>query len=838
VNNPFPDISQAVLPEPILTEAIIYAKQYAFGTDDGEKYIEGRTLGTDIFRLTVADNTKGLPDNINMSETASLGMDVMKEPCKQPGALFCVQNPLVGRCRAFVVAILLLFPFVAFGQYYPSPQPEDPSNEHIFLKQLVSVAGNYKIDVLLRLSNLYLNKPLRRDADLKRALTFAIAARDSSIKYRNKKSAEKALLYMADIYTFQNNMEAAENILPALKDTAKAALCLNLSFKYGNMDAADPQTVWKKGLDFAEEARRLSIQFHLPLYEIRALEDKAFINLLQSTGNPEHDYLEALKRYRALKYPYLQYIYYELAAYYYYTGHGDKSEYYCEEAIKTMKSTKDTTIAGDIYTAYGAVSLNSENYQKAFDMGNLAIHYLKIHAGMFCLDQRDPFYLPIRALRKMKKYSEAINFVKRMQTEYPATKPEDRIDDAMMLGNIYRDMQDYNKAEKEFLTALKINKAQAIPSVDVYKDIAQLYIESKQYAKAKPFLNFVFNHKNNVFSSSVKSHLNYLAFLADSATGNYFSAIRHLSSYRSAQEFELRKSKEEYAKKLAVQFETRQKEDHIKLLIERSALDKSNLQQANLIKNVTIAGIILVLIIATLLYRQSWLRKKNNKTITLQNKLITDKNEQLEKLVTEKEWLLKEVHHRVKNNLQIIMSLLYTQAAHLQNTDAIDAIKDSQNRVQAISIIHQKLYSKSNISTITMSDYANDLIRYLCACYDCKHRNIRFKESLAPVNLDISQAVPLGLILNEAITNAIKYAYDENGGEIRVDGYLTDQKNIVLSIADGGKGLPDDLVPAESSSLGMEMMKALSKQLGGNLEIKSNPGVTITIRFKLENQLK
>jgi two-component sensor histidine kinase len=232
------------------------------------------------------------------------------------------------------------------------------------------------------------------------------------------------------------------------------------------------------------------------------------------------------------------------------------------------------------------------------------------------------------------------------------------------------------------------------------------------------------------------------------------------------------------------------------------------------------------------------LRKKNNKTVTLQNKLITDKNEQLEKLVTEKEWLLKEVHHRVKNNLQIVMSLLYTQAAHLQNTDAIDAIKDSQNRVQAISIIHQKLYSKSNISTITMSDYANDLIRYLCACYDCKHRNIRFEENLASVNLDISQAVPLGLILNEAITNAIKYAYDENGGEIRVDGYLTDQKNIVLSIADGGKGLPDDLVPAESSSLGMEMMKALSKQLGGNLEIKSNPGVTITIRFKLENQLK
>jgi hypothetical protein len=103
---------------------------------------------------------------------------------------------------------------VAYGQYYPSPKPEDPLNEPILIKQVVRVAGNEKINVLLRLSNLYLNKPLRRDSDLKRALVFAIAARDSSIKYRNKKRAEKALLYMADIFTFQNNMQAAEDILP------------------------------------------------------------------------------------------------------------------------------------------------------------------------------------------------------------------------------------------------------------------------------------------------------------------------------------------------------------------------------------------------------------------------------------------------------------------------------------------------------------------------------------------------------------------------------------------------------------------------------------------------
>lgn len=460
------------------------------------------------------------------------------------------ESTAVVRNGALIIAIVLLFPLAAISQYYyPCPQPESPSNERTLFKQLASTTGKNKIHTLLRLTNLYLNKPLRRDADMKSAMTFGIAARDSSIKYNNKKSSDQALLYMADIFTFQNNMEAAENILPALKDTAKAALCLNLSFKYGNMDAPNQQAAWEKALYFAGEAQSLSTQLHLPLYEIQAIEDKAYIHMYQSKGDPEHEYLDALKRYRALKYPYLQYIYYNLAGYYFYTGHADKAEYYSEEAIKTMKVTKDTLIAGDIYVAYGMVSFNSGNYQKAYDLGALAIGYLKIHAGMFCLNQRLVFNLPVRALRKMKKYSDAINYVRRIQAEYPATKTQDKIDDEMLLGNIYRDMKDYKKAEEAFLTAYNINKTQPNPSMTVYKDIGQLYVESKQYAKAKPFLNFVVNQKNNILPSSVKSHLDYMLFLADSATGDYFSAIKHLSFYHNTQEFELRREQEGNAKK-------------------------------------------------------------------------------------------------------------------------------------------------------------------------------------------------------------------------------------------------------------------------------------------------
>jgi two-component sensor histidine kinase len=184
------------------------------------------------------------------------------------------------------------------------------------------------------------------------------------------------------------------------------------------------------------------------------------------------------------------------------------------------------------------------------------------------------------------------------------------------------------------------------------------------------------------------------------------------------------------------------------------------------------------------------------------------------------------------------MSLLYTQSAYLQNTDARDAIRDSQNRVQAISIIHQKLYSKSNVATIVMADYITDLVRYLYTCYDCGHRKIRFKENLDQVNLDISQAVPMGLILNEAITNSIKYAFDKTGGEILINAKLSAPETIALLISDNGKGLPSNFDLTETSSLGMEMMKALSKQLGGTFEIKNGPGVNVLVIFKVERQMR
>src|SRR5262249_22759774 len=150
---------------------------------------------------------------------------------------------------------------------------------------------------------------------------------------------------------------------------------------------------------------------------------------------------------------------------------------------------------------------------------------------------------------------------------------------------------------------------------------------------------------------------------------------------------------------------------------------------------------------------QNGQRQKNNK-------MVTQKNEQLQYLLKEKEWLVREIHHRVKNNLQIVMSLLNSQSAYIDNEPALTAIHDSQHRVQAMSLIHQKLYNSENLSSIEMSNYIRELAYNLRDSFNAG-KHIRFNFNIESIEMDVSQAVPVGLILNEAITNSIKYAFPD-----------------------------------------------------------------------------
>jgi PAS domain S-box-containing protein len=195
----------------------------------------------------------------------------------------------------------------------------------------------------------------------------------------------------------------------------------------------------------------------------------------------------------------------------------------------------------------------------------------------------------------------------------------------------------------------------------------------------------------------------------------------------------------------------------------------------------------------------------------------------------EKEALLQEVHHRVKNNLQIISSLLSMQASEIHDREVVAKLADSERRVKSMALIHEHLYGNDDMSSIDMADYVRDLAGELFSCY-ARNPLVTPRLDLAPAKLAIDQAIPCGLILNELITNALKYAYPAGEGEIAIRIGAEEQK-FRLTVSDQGVGLPTHFNSETSKSLGMTLIEVLTNQLDGELEIGPPPGASFTVRF-------
>jgi PAS domain S-box-containing protein len=206
-----------------------------------------------------------------------------------------------------------------------------------------------------------------------------------------------------------------------------------------------------------------------------------------------------------------------------------------------------------------------------------------------------------------------------------------------------------------------------------------------------------------------------------------------------------------------------------------------------------------------------------------------DAEKQLNKTVGEKEVLLREIHHRVKNNLQIIISLLNLQSRYITDEKILAAIRDSQNRVKAMSLVHEKLYQSEDISKINLDDYIRFLGTGLIQFYGAKSRGITLTTDIRDIHVDINAAIPLGLIINELISNSIKYAFpDREKGEIFIS---VRKENHTLSVLfkDNGVGIPADLDWRNTESLGLRLVISLVEQLNGSIELDRSSGTAFNI---------
>lgn len=301
-------------------------------------------------------------------------------------------------------------------------------------------------------------------------------------------------------------------------------------------------------------------------------------------------------------------------------------------------------------------------------------------------------------------------------------------------------------------------------------------------------------------------------------TGNYSKSNEF---YRQFIKLEQRLSGLEKTQSIAEIEEKYENEKNQTRIAELELRNQQALNQRNLI----IFGALTLGLIAIFLYFQAYQRKKTSR-------LLTEKNHQISQALGEKETLLKEIHHRVKNNLQVVSSLLNLQANTLTD-DAAEAIKEGQMRVKSMALIHQKLYQENDLMGIEVQGYLENLLAELLASFN-QSDEISYQIDANHLKLDVDTMVPIGLIINELITNSLKYAFEKSAEGILTINMQEEDTKLKVTVTDNGKGMSSG--EASSQSFGWKMIKSLCRQLKADVSVESINGTEVTLmitRYKL-----
>jgi two-component sensor histidine kinase/CheY-like chemotaxis protein len=232
----------------------------------------------------------------------------------------------------------------------------------------------------------------------------------------------------------------------------------------------------------------------------------------------------------------------------------------------------------------------------------------------------------------------------------------------------------------------------------------------------------------------------------------------------------------------------------------------------------------------------NWLVLQQRLQYMLRANQVMDALRQSEKSLSaslrEKEALLKEVHHRVKNNIQIISSLLNLQTDYITDNRALEILNDSRNRVHSMALLHDKLYRSKDLTNIDFASYVRDLASYLIQSFTLFESLIDITIDINEIYLSVDTAIPLGLIINELLTNSLKHAFPEDRkGEIVISSHKTNERELSITFADNGVGFPKNLNFPNTQSLGLQLVETLIEQLHAAVEVESNDNGT---KFKID----
>ncbi|WP_430907750.1 tetratricopeptide repeat-containing sensor histidine kinase [Maribacter sp. 2-571] len=355
--------------------------------------------------------------------------------------------------------------------------------------------------------------------------------------------------------------------------------------------------------------------------------------------------------------------------------------------------------------------------------------------------------------------------------------------------------------------------------------IAECYLQTGNFKKATDYLSSDFTpvKPENIIKKN-QLYANYY-----DKTGDYQNSIAYLK--RNNRISDSLKTKESQLRRQQLETIVGEDKNNDRFMIEQQRLEMER-QRSDMIaldeqNDTTFILLVLTLLaLAGLVY--AYLRSIKNQ------RLIAEQKHIIENSLVEKDSLLKEIHHRVKNNLQMVSSLLSLQTKNTRSKAAIEALEEGKSRVKAMALIHQKLYQNEDLSVIEMQGYIESLINSVQSVYKKGGHNINITVDAEGVELDIDRAIPFGLILNELVSNSFKYAFptDDENGKIYIHLRKIGIKEGFFEYTDNGVGLPDDSEERTNSSMGIRLMNRLANQLQTKLNVDNNAeGVRFWFNF-------
>ncbi|WP_299124003.1 histidine kinase dimerization/phosphoacceptor domain -containing protein [uncultured Winogradskyella sp.] len=492
----------------------------------------------------------------------------------------------------------------------------------------------------------------------------------------------------------------------------------------------------------------------------------------------------------------------------------DKSQDVLFKAILLYEELEDEAGLGRAYRTLGALYQVMEDYEKSVEYLNKAVPIL---------EKAENFAgVAIAQFSLIQSYGELGEFEKAYKAaDYCLETVRKKVPEETFIlvrghsyrGEVYLKEKKYDEALDDFIKAWKICSAKiGEERCATYEtEIGKVYLLQNNYEKALKHLLAGVKEYEKKGTTTLVTQYEDLALcyekLGDLKNALFYKNIAHTNKVN-----DLEGTIENLEEETIVKYETGKKDE---ALASQASLIAQKTKTQNLI--IAVAALLGLLLLSLLYFFNK------NKEAT---KIIRAKN-------AENELLLKEIHHRVKNNLEMVKSLIALQSAQIEDSATKDAMIASQNRVQSMGIIHQKLYQGENLGSIEMKDYFLNLSEGILDTFNAEDK-VKIECAMDNLDLDVDTAVPIGLIVNELLTNALKYAFPEHKkGEISISLEKTENNHLKLKVSDNGVGKVKGIAP-KGTGFGSQLVRLLTQQLNGKMTERSEQGTLIEFDFLID----